>query len=252
MLARRCAGARPAALALLPLALLMLALLITGCGEDEPSGDKSADGGSQDKAPAPGEGAGSGEQAAPGGCKQVETPKPKPDGGERKPARRLDRDKRYEVVVQTSCGSFTIRLDQATSPATAASFAALAEKGFFDGTVFHRIVPGFVIQGGDPTASGMGGPGYSTRDQPPADAAYTKGVVAMAKGPQEAFGTAGSQFYVVTGEDAGLEPQYAILGKVTAGLDVAERIGELGDPASGSAGTPLQTVVIEQATLRTG
>ncbi len=83
--------------------------------------------------------------------------------------------------MDTSCGSFTIRLDQKTAPNTAASFAALAENGFYDGTVFHRIVPGFVIQGGDPTGTGTGGPGYSIVDAPPENATYTRGVVAMAK-----------------------------------------------------------------------
>ena len=154
------------------------------------------------------------------------------------------------MTLRTSCGAFTIRLDQKTSPKTAASFVALAKKGFFDGTVFHRIVPGFVIQGGDPTASGTGGPGYSTRDKPPADAVYTRGVVAMAKTEAEAPGTAGSQFYVVTAQDAGLPPDYALLGKVVKGLDVTAAIGQLGDPQSGGAGTPLQPVVIEKATVR--
>ena len=100
--------------------------------------------------------------------------------------------------MKTSCGSFTIQLDQKTSPNAAASFAALARSGFFDDTIFHRIVPGFVIQGGDPTAGGSGGPGYSTTDDVPADAAYVPGVVAMAKAGNEPPGTAGSQFFVVT------------------------------------------------------
>jgi cyclophilin family peptidyl-prolyl cis-trans isomerase len=126
---------------------------------------------------------------------------------------------------------------------------ALAKSGFFKDTTFHRIAPGFVIQGGDPTGAGSGGPGYSTRDKPPPDAAYTKGVVAMAKTAAEAPGTAGSQFYVVTGADAGLPPEYALLGKVVKGLEVVERIGELGDPASGGEGRPLQPVVVEKATL---
>jgi cyclophilin family peptidyl-prolyl cis-trans isomerase len=107
---------------------------------------------------------------------------------------------------------------------------ALANSGFFRNTVFHRIVPGFVIQGGDPTGTGTGGPGYKTVDKPDAGTAYTKGVVAMAKGGPEAAGTAGSQFYVVTGEDAGLPPDYAVIGKVTKGQDVVDRIGKLGGP----------------------
>ena len=85
-------------------------------------------------------------------------------------------------------------------------------------TIFHRIVPGFVIQGGDPTGTGTGGPGYLTVDTPPASAAYTLGVVAMAKTQQQPAGTAGSQFFVVTVPNAGLPPDYAIIGKVTSGL----------------------------------
>lgn len=188
--------------------------------------------------------------AKPDGCKRVKTPAPKQDGGQRKPAARLAPGKTYAVVIRTNCGSFTIRLDQRTSPRTAASFVALTRKGFFDGTVFHRIVPGFVIQGGDPTGTGTGGPGYSTRDVPPSNTAYTRGVVAMAKTGSEPSGTAGSQFYVVTGADAGLPPEYAILGKVVSGLDVTARIGRLGDPQSGETGTPLQPVVVESATVK--
>ena len=179
----------------------------------------------------------------------MKAPEPKPEGTRRKPSGRLDPAKTYEVRFDTSCGSFTVRLDVKTSPETSASFLALAKGGFYDDTVFHRIVPGFVIQGGDPTGTGTGGPGYSTVDKPPADAAYTTGVVAMAKTAAERPGTAGSQFYVVTGQDAGLPPEYALLGKVTKGIEVTQQIGELGDPASGGAGTPTRPVVIENATV---
>jgi cyclophilin family peptidyl-prolyl cis-trans isomerase len=163
--------------------------------------------------------------------------------GERPP---LDPSKTYKVVVQTNKGSFTITLDQKTSPNTTASFVSLVEKGFYDGLTFHRIIPGFVIQGGDPSGDGTGGPGYTTVDTPPADAKYTKGVVAMAKTQAEAPGTAGSQFFVVTGDDAGLPPDYAILGTVTDGMDVVEAIGQLGDPATEQ---PTEKVEIEKATV---
>ncbi len=116
-------------------------------------------------------------------------------------------------------------------------------KGFFDGTHFHRIVPGFVIQGGDPTGTGKGGPGYTVQDVPPADSTYTKGVVAMAKTGAEPSGTSGSQFFVVTAADAGLPPQYAILGTVTKGLSVVDRIGKLGNPATER---PTRKVVIQR------
>ena len=151
-----------------------------------------------------------------------------------------------DAVVKTSEGSFTIRLDAKTSPHTVASFESLAKKGFFDGTVFHRIVPGFVIQGGDPTGTGTGGPGYTTHDKVPADAKYTHGVVAMAKTGAEPPGTAGSQFFVVTGDDVGLPPEYAILGKVVSGLDVVDKIGQLGDPQTEQ---PTKTVTVESVKI---
>jgi peptidyl-prolyl cis-trans isomerase B (cyclophilin B) len=182
-------------------------------------------------------------------CRRVATPQPKPNGGEHPPHGRLARSAIYEVRLATNCGSFTVRLDQRLSPATAASFVSLVRKGFFDHTTFHRIVPGFVIQGGDPTGTGTGGPGYSTRDAPPRTTAYTKGVVAMAKTGNEPAGTAGSQFYVVTGADAGLQPDYAVLGKVVKGLSVTDRIDRLGDPASGETGSPMEPVVISKATV---
>jgi peptidyl-prolyl cis-trans isomerase B (cyclophilin B) len=168
---------------------------------------------------------------------------------ESKPTKRLDPAKTYDVAIKTNCGSFTIRLAVKTSPATTASFASLVQKGFFDGTVFHRIVPGFVIQGGDPTGSGSGGPGYSTVDIPPASTRYTLGVVAMAKTGAEPPGTSGSQFFVVTAQDAQLPPDYAVLGTVVNGQATVDKVGQLGDPSSGGQGTPTETVEIEKATL---
>jgi peptidyl-prolyl cis-trans isomerase B (cyclophilin B) len=180
-----------------------------------------------------------------GGCAPVEAPAPA-DRTEPKPSKRLDPAKTYDVTLRTNCGSFTIRLDVKTAPATSASFVSLARRGYFDHTVFHRIVPGFVIQGGDPTASGSGGPGYQTIDEPPRGARYTHGVVAMAKTATEAPGTSGSQFFVVTASDAQLPPDYALLGRVVAGLPVVDRIGKLGDQATEQ---PTETVEIQKATV---
>jgi peptidyl-prolyl cis-trans isomerase B (cyclophilin B) len=224
-----------------PLALLLclVAVGLAACGGDDDDGSPGS--AARDDAAPPTERASK--------CSEAAQPKPKPDGGAKRPAEALDPKATYDVVLQTSCGNIKIRLDQRTSPRTAASFVGLAKAGFFDGTVFHRIVPGFVIQGGDPTATGTGGPGYSTRDVPPQDAAYTKGAVAMAKTQTEPPGTAGSQFYIVTAADAGLPPEYALLGKVVEGQNVVDAIGKLGDPASGDAGTPLQPVVVEKATV---
>ena len=136
-----------------------------------------------------------------------------------------------------------------TSPETTASFVSLVRKGYFDRTVFHRIVPGFVIQGGDPTGSGTGGPGYTTVDPPPSSTRYTLGVAAMAKTGSEPAGSSGSQFFVVTAKDAQLPPDYAVLGKVVEGLGVVEAVGQLGDPSSGGEGVPTETVEIEKATV---
>jgi peptidyl-prolyl cis-trans isomerase B (cyclophilin B) len=227
---------------LLALSLCLVALIAVSCGDDDEDGD--AGGGGEAAAQQ-----GQQEEQPRQGCREVDQPQPKPDGGAKKPSGKLDPEKTYRVVLETSCGNITIRLDQKSSPNTAASFASLTRAGFYDSTVFHRIVPGFVIQGGDPTGTGTGGPGYSVRDKPPAGTVYTEGVVAMAKTGAEPAGTSGSQFYIVTAPDAGLPPDYALLGKVVKGIDVALAIGELGDPASGGAGTPLQPVVIEKARL---
>jgi peptidyl-prolyl cis-trans isomerase B (cyclophilin B) len=166
-----------------------------------------------------------------------------PNGGYTKAKLRLSRSKTYRLVFQTNCGSFTVTLNQKLAPNTTASLVSLARRGFFTDTFFHRIVPGFVIQGGDPTGSGTGGPGYKTVDRPPKNAAYTHGVVAMAKAGNEPPGTAGSQFFVVTSADAGLPAEYTIVGKVTKGLDVVDRIGRLGDPTTEQ---PTQAVVISR------
>jgi len=158
----------------------------------------------------------------------------------------LDATKSHTVNVVTNYGGFQIRLDVKDSPCVTSSFASLVRKQFFDGTSFHRIVPDFVIQGGDPTGTGTGGPGYTVRDVPPKNARYTKGVVAMAKTQAEPPGTAGSQFFVVTAPDAGLPPDYAILGTVTNGLKVVERIGRLGNPVTER---PTRRVVVLHMTL---
>jgi peptidyl-prolyl cis-trans isomerase B (cyclophilin B) len=155
----------------------------------------------------------------------------------------LDESKTHRLAVQTNKGTFTVELDLESAPCTTASITDLAGKGFFDGTIFHRIVPGFVIQGGDPTGTGTGGPGYKTVDAPASNARYTKGVVAMAKAQDEPAGTSGSQFFVVTGADVGLPPDYAIIGTVVDGLDVVEAIGRLGGPDE----QPQERIVIESA-----
>ena len=181
------------------------------------------------------------------GCKQVEAPKPK-HVSLPAPKQTVKAGEKLTAVVQTSCGTFEIALDTSRAPKTANSFAYMAEEGFYDGLDFHRIVPEFVIQGGDPLGTGTGGPGYKVVEKPPANLAYTKGIVAMAKSSAEPPGTSGSQFFVVTGADAGLPPEYALVGKVSKGDDVVARIGKLGTKTE----KPKQTILIEKMTIEKG
>jgi len=206
------------------IAALALVLVAAGCGGSSSSG---------------------GSTESTGGCEDVSAPSARDDGGGTAPTERLDPERTWTLAFDTSCGTFVVTLDLDSAPATAASLVSLAKAGYYDDTIFHRIVPGFVIQGGDPTQSGTGGPGYKTVDVPKADAAYTKGVVAMAKTADEPAGTSGSQFFVVTGDDVGLPPEYAVVGTVTEGMDVVERIDQLGDPTTEQ---PLQPVVIHSVT----
>ena len=215
----------------LALCLACCAPLFAACGEDDEGGGEAA------ATPSPTE------ESAPAGCEAAEAPEPKGEGDLAKPKGKLDAGTTYVATVTTNCGEFEITLDAEQAPKTGASFKSLADKGFYDGTTFHRIVAGFVIQGGDPKGDGTGGPGYSVVEAPPQDLVYAKGVVAMAKTGAEAAGTSGSQFFVVTAEDAGLPPDYALLGKVTAGQDVVDKIGvaEI-DPATEQ---PLDPIVIQ-------
>jgi peptidyl-prolyl cis-trans isomerase B (cyclophilin B) len=141
----------------------------------------------------------------------------------------LELDKTYTIEFQTTEGNFTVQLDPKTAPCNGDSMLQLAREGFFDGIPFHRIIPGYIIQGGHSLKTPGGGPGYTTLDEPLPETQYQKGDVAMAKAPAEPAGTGGSEFFIVTGRDIGLPPDYAMLGKVTEGMDVVEKIGKLGN-----------------------
>jgi peptidyl-prolyl cis-trans isomerase B (cyclophilin B) len=182
-----------------------------------------------------------------GGCEDVEAPAPKSvelSG----PGKSAPAPAATTAVVETSCGTFEIELDFARAPRTTASFAYQAGQGVYDDTLIHRIEPDFVIQGGDPKGDGTGNAGYTVDEQPPQNLSYTRGTVAMAKTQVEPPGRSGSQFFVVLAADAGLSPDYALLGKVSEGFDVVQRIGELGGPD----GVPTQPVVIERIRVGEG
>jgi peptidyl-prolyl cis-trans isomerase B (cyclophilin B) len=149
------------------------------------------------------------------------------------------------AVVKTSLGSFSFRFDVKDSPHAVASFEYLIGRKFFDGTIFHRIALGFVIQGGDPTGTGTGGPGYSTVDTVPPSTTYLHGTVAMAKTQTDPSGTAGSQFFVVTAANAGLPPIYAVIGHVVSGLAVVDKIGTFGNAQE----QPTKRIVVQSITI---
>jgi cyclophilin family peptidyl-prolyl cis-trans isomerase len=182
------------------------------------------------------------------GCTKVEQPKPREESLP-KPKMTTKKGEKVTAVVETNCGTFDIALATTEALTIANSFAYLAEEGFYNELTFHRIVPEFVIQGGDPTGTGGGGPGYEVVQAPPKNLKYTIGTVAMAKTSEAPSGAAGSQFYVVSGpQGETLPPEYALAGKVTKGLDVVETIGELGGPDE----KPTEPVVIEKMTIERG
>ena len=212
------------------LAVLACALGLAACGGSDKKNEAAA---TSTPPPSPA-------QAA--GCEKVAQPKPKDNAKLPKPKDKLQPGKTYVATVSTSCGDFEITLDSKRAPRTGGSFKYLADKGFYDNLTFHRIVAGFVIQGGDPAGNGTGGPGYTVVEAPPKDLAYTSGVVAMAKTGSEPPGASGSQFFVVTAEDAQLPPDYALLGKVTKGMEVVDKIAAV--PTS-SDEQPAEPVVIK-------
>ena len=158
------------------------------------------------------------------------------------PAMTIDTSKTYDATVKTDAGSFVVQLDASATPLTVNNFVFLAKQGFFDCVTFHRVVPGFMDQTGDPTGTGTGGPGYTFADELPKKASpqYPVGAVAMANsGPN----TNGSQFFVVTGaQGAGLQPNYSLFGQVTKGMAVAQAINNDGNADPSSNGVPPKVI----------
>jgi len=156
----------------------------------------------------------------------------------------------YTATIETRFGDIGVDLDAGAAPVTVNSFVFLAQQGFFDGGQFHRTVPDYVIQGGDPTGTGTGGPGYTLPDELPPDPGYATGAVAMANsGPN----TSGSQFFIVTGDASALTNAYTQFGTVSSGLDAAQRIEALADPTldpgDPASQKPTEPAIIESVTV---
>lgn len=156
----------------------------------------------------------------------------------------IDPSKRYTAQMETSLGSLTIALDPIAAPNTVNNFVFLARYHYYDGVTFHRIIKGFVCQGGDPEGTGRGGPGYRFADELPAKGRYEIGSLAMANaGPD----TNGSQFFIISGPDGcRLPPSYSLFGKVVKGLDVVEAMQSV---RTGSGDKPVEPVVITSVTV---
>ena len=221
---------------LLLLLVLAAALLAAGCGGDSGSDDG---GGAEQASSSEAEGGGSAEDVA------------ERDGMyDEPPTEKLDPEKTYVVAVETNKGTFDLTVDPKAAPIAAANFVFLVKEGFYDGTVFHRIIKDFMIQGGDPTGTGIGGPGYELTDDP-VKGEYSRGTVAMANaGPD----TGGSQFFIVQGTNvaATLPKDYVIFGRVDEdGMKVVDEIAEVEVETSpnGEPSQPVDEVKIIEATL---
>ena len=167
----------------------------------------------------------------------------------------LEPTKRYSATIRTNKGDLTLELFPAEAPRTVNNFVFLAREGFYDGGCFHRVIKGFMIQGGCPLGSGTGGPGYRFQDEP-VTRQYLKGTLAMANaGPN----TNGSQFFIVHGDNAGLPPNYTIFGMLTDGVATLDALANtpVGGGAGGERSKPserleIQTVAISERDINPG
>ena len=177
-------------------------------------------------------------------CPAVDGSSPKKQKFDGAPPMCIDPAKRYTAEMVTNKGTMTIALDAIAAPKTVNNFVVLARYHYYDGVGFHRIIPGFMAQGGDPDGSGRGGPGYRFEDELPKPGRYEVGSLAMANaGPN----TNGSQFFIVSGPSGvGLPPQYSLFGKVVKGLEVVAALDGCGSPG---AGTPKEPVTITSVTI---
>jgi peptidylprolyl isomerase len=160
------------------------------------------------------------------------------------PAMGIDPSKRYSATMETSMGSLVIALDPVAAPKTVNNFVFLALHHYYDGVIFHRIINGFVCQGGDPDGTGRGGPGYRFEDELPKPGKYQIGSLAMANaGPN----TNGSQFFIISGPSGvSLPPAYSLFGQVVKGLDIVEMMQQV---PTGAGDRPKDDVIIKSVTI---
>ncbi|MDQ8046047.1 MAG: peptidylprolyl isomerase [Solirubrobacteraceae bacterium] len=243
--------------ALASVLLLSATLAVAGCGSDTSTDagsvapapaaattpDTTAPASTPDAASSDSTDATSDLKVKQGTCAEVDAPPVKPTEVA-KPEGKLDPTKKNLVTFETSCGTIVIQLDAKDHPITANAVAWLAQKGYYDKTVFHRVAPGFVVQGGDPLGTGMGGPSWKLTEPPASDETYPRGTFAMAKAGNDPVGTVNSQFFIMTG--GSLDPSYAVAGKVISGMDATAGMEKL---AAAPDGPPTRTIELIKATF---
>ena len=222
----------PAAIAALALAAGLAACNASGGGATQPAAQSQ-----------PPESAAPAESAFPESAAPAESGEPQAGNCPTAPPDPLPAGETREVTIETDLGNIVILVEADLGPLAAGNFVALAECGFYDGVVFHRIMPDFVIQGGDPTGTGSGGPGYEFPNDP-VSVPYERGVLAMANAGRD---TNGSQFFIVL-EEAGLPPDYSVFGRVTSGMEVADEISA-GPSSGGQSGQALEPVTMNRVTV---
>ena len=231
--------------------ILPAALLVSACGKDATIGDDRRPTATTAETTATSTTPAIPPRTARDGCKAVAAPRPSTNPTRRRTRQQLTVKRRQIAVLTTNCGTVRILLAVRRAPKTTSSFAGLVRNGFYDGLTFHRIAkPGgndYVIQGGDPLGDGNGGPGYSVVEKPSRKTRYARGTVAMAKTAEDAPGTSGSQFFIVTAPQAPLPPDYALLGRVTGGQGVVLRIAQLQTDAVTEM--PVDPVVMQRVTI---
>lgn len=214
------------------LTALLGSLALSGCGSDDSSesGSPGAAGGSSPQCPAT-DGSAAKKQsfaAAPGMC--------------------IDASKSYTATMSTDVGDVVIALDAQKAPKTVNNFVVLSHYHFYDDVTFHRVIPGFMAQGGDPKGDGTGGPGYTIDDELPKAGEYEDGSIAMAN--KGSANSGGSQFFVITGPSGtALPPQYTLFGKVTQGMDVMRKIEADGNQDGSQQGHPMKVHTIKTVSI---
>jgi cyclophilin family peptidyl-prolyl cis-trans isomerase len=165
------------------------------------------------------------------------------------PLMTIDQAASHTAIIRTNKGQITLELFASEAPVTVNNFVFLARDGFYDGVIFHRVIRDFMVQTGDPTGTGTGGPGYSFNDEP-VTRSYSPGIVAMANGGRD---TNGSQFFIVHGTKYSLQPTFTIFGQVTLGMDTVNDLADtpVGPTAGGELSVPTETLRIQSIEIIT-